>query len=300
MILATCLVLSILCPGWLVVDVPEVTADIKYLTPVNLKGGQQQYQDEYEIKELKTSQAAIDFLKKKEVLRLEAYDDGAGTMTIGYGHTGNVTGTPVRPGTVITEEEAEELLAQDLQEFEKNVYNRMVNYNTPLSQREFDYMVIATFNRGNEIVGKKLYTAVSNREQETISKLMAKTISGSDPNVMTGLENRVADEIDFLFDFAQYSVTPTTLGPVNLPSTTPTTMPGKTEAGYPFDIYIPPSPKQEKDRLDGFFAKMEELGIAYENKVNELLGLEPGQKPPKHGVLGDFIIKKFDKWFGND
>ena len=40
MILATCLVLSILCPGWLVVDVHriEYTADIKYLTPVNLKG----------------------------------------------------------------------------------------------------------------------------------------------------------------------------------------------------------------------------------------------------------------------
>ena len=49
MILATCLVLSNLCQGWLVVDVRESTADIKYLSPVNLKGDQI-FQDEDEIK----------------------------------------------------------------------------------------------------------------------------------------------------------------------------------------------------------------------------------------------------------
>ena len=106
------------------------------------------------------------------MLRLEAYDDGAGTMTIGYGHTGNVTGTPVRPGAVLRRR-SRRIISAGAKSLKKTFITEC-NYNTPLSQREFDYMVIATFNRGNEIVGKKLYTAVSSREQETISKLMAK------------------------------------------------------------------------------------------------------------------------------
>ena len=299
MILATCLALLIACPGWLVVDVSDYTGQVNYLSPIGVFNNEVP-QDETEIIEHKTSQAAIDFLKDKEKRELEAYDDGAGNWTIGYGHTGRSSGVPVKEGMVITAEEAEELLVQDLQEFEENVYNRMVNYNTPLSQREFDYLIIATFNRGNDIVGKSLYEAVSKRDRNTITKLMAKTIAESDPKVIKGLENRLVDEEEFLFDYSQYIPTTTTMGPVNLPTTTTTTMPGKTQAGYPFDIYTPPNPKKEKDKLEGFLTKMEELGIAYENKINEILGLAPGEKPPKHGVLGNAVIQKFNKWFGKN
>ena len=221
MILATCLALLIACPGWLVVDLNK----IEYIPLQKTTISDNVFNDEDEIKELKTSQAAIDFLKDKEKLELKAYDDGAGNWTIGYGHTGRSSGVPVKEGMVITAEEAEKLLVQDLQEFEKNVYNRMVNYNTPLSQREFDYLIIATFNRGNDIVGKSLYEAVSKRDRNTITKLMAKTIAESDPKVMAGLENRLVDEEEFLFDYSQYIPTTTTLGPL-FPTTTTTTVPG--------------------------------------------------------------------------
>lgn len=46
--------------------------------------------------------------KSFEALRLDAYDDGAGVLTIGYGHTRGV-----RPGQRITEAEAERLFRQD-------------------------------------------------------------------------------------------------------------------------------------------------------------------------------------------
>lgn len=46
--------------------------------------------------------------KTFEALRLQAYDDGAGVLTIGWGHTRTVT-----PGMTISQRRAEELFAQD-------------------------------------------------------------------------------------------------------------------------------------------------------------------------------------------
>lgn len=48
-------------------------------------------------------------LRKDEGLRLKPYRDSVGVLTIGYGHTKNVSGP-------ITKEEAERLLASDVQE----------------------------------------------------------------------------------------------------------------------------------------------------------------------------------------
>ncbi len=52
----------------------------------------------------------VDIIKQSEGLRLTAYRDGGGTWTIGWGHTG----TDVYEGLVITEAEAEALLATDI------------------------------------------------------------------------------------------------------------------------------------------------------------------------------------------
>lgn len=53
---------------------------------------------------------AKDFIKDAEGLRLEAYRDGAGVWTIGYGHTG----PSVREGLTITAERAEVHLRADM------------------------------------------------------------------------------------------------------------------------------------------------------------------------------------------
>ena len=296
MILATCLALLIACPGWLVVDINEINLENTKFLNLQKNSFEPEYtNDEDEIKKLKTSQAAIDFLKDKEKRELKAYDDGAGNWTIGYGHTGRSSGVPVKEGMVITAEEAEELLVQDLQEFEENVYNRMVNYNTPLSQREFDYLIIATFNRGNDIVGKALYEAVSKRDRNTITKLMAKTIAESDPKVIKGLENRLVDEEEFLFDYSQYIPTTTTLGPL-FPTTTTTTVPGTSTSGQSFNYVRKADVKPDKKKLDSFLETLTNLGIQFQDAIDNALGVEQGKPIPKYGYLGEKLKMKLDEW----
>lgn len=86
------------------------------------------------------SQKGIDLIKSFEGLRLEAYYDAVGVLTIGYGHTKGVV-----EGQVITEEEAEELLRNDLEIYEDAVINATV---VDLTQGEFDALVSFTYNLG--------------------------------------------------------------------------------------------------------------------------------------------------------
>lgn len=62
-------------------------------------------------------------------------------LTIGYGHTG----PDVYEGKIISENQAETLLREDLRYFERAVYEMIV---VPLTQNEFDAIVSFTFNCG--------------------------------------------------------------------------------------------------------------------------------------------------------
>ena len=73
--------------------------------------------------------AGLDLIKSFEGLKLRAYLCPAKVWTIGYGSTG----PHVIPGKVITEVEAEELLKDDLDRFEKAV-TRLVT--VPLRQNQ--------------------------------------------------------------------------------------------------------------------------------------------------------------------
>lgn len=91
---------------------------------------------------MKISQAGIDFIKSKEQLRLIAYRDIVGKLTIGYGHTG----PDVMPGLVIHADHANYLLLEDLavHEDEVNLY-----VSVDLTQDEFDALVSLCYNIGN-------------------------------------------------------------------------------------------------------------------------------------------------------
>mgnify|MGYP004442585895 FL=1 len=88
---------------------------------------------------MRTSKRGIDLIKKYEGCKLSAYKCPAGVWTIGYGHTGGV-----RQGQVITMEQAEEYLKQDLQKFEKGIDG----YGLKLSQNQFDALVSFAYNLG--------------------------------------------------------------------------------------------------------------------------------------------------------
>lgn len=82
-----------------------------------------------------------DIVKEFEGLRLEAYKCPAGVWTIGYGHTRGVI-----PGDVITEAEAEALLAEDLEDSEDAV---RAFVNVELNQNQFDALVSFVYNLGS-------------------------------------------------------------------------------------------------------------------------------------------------------
>lgn len=89
---------------------------------------------------MQPSQAAIDLIKAAEGLRLTAYRDSAGILTIGYGSTGGI-----KSGQTITREQAEEMLVDDLDEAADAV-RKLVT--VPLTQGQFDALVSFTFNLG--------------------------------------------------------------------------------------------------------------------------------------------------------
>lgn len=90
---------------------------------------------------MKTSENGITLIQKSEGLRLKAYQDSVGVWTIGYGHTGS----DVTPALVITQSQADALLARDLERFETGVA-RLVK--VPLNQNQFDALVCFSYNLG--------------------------------------------------------------------------------------------------------------------------------------------------------
>lgn len=90
---------------------------------------------------LKFDRAGIDLVKASEGLRLKAYRDPVGILTIGYGHTGS----DVREGQTLSEQEAVQLLMDDVRFAEVAV---KAYVNVPISQNQYDALVDFTFNVG--------------------------------------------------------------------------------------------------------------------------------------------------------
>lgn len=76
-----------------------------------------------------------------EGCQLTAYQDIAGIWTIGYGHTG----PDVTPGLTITQDQATQLLQQDVASAAGCVNQSVI---LPLNQDEFDALVDFVFNLG--------------------------------------------------------------------------------------------------------------------------------------------------------
>ena len=82
----------------------------------------------------------LEMIKHFEGLELNAYQCAAGVWTIGYGHTKGV-----QKGMVISEDTANEMLVEELNEYE-NYINTLVT--VELNQNQFDAMVSWVYNIG--------------------------------------------------------------------------------------------------------------------------------------------------------
>ena len=89
---------------------------------------------------MKISLEGLALIKRFEGCRLESYKCSANVLTIGYGHTSGVKETDT-----ITQDEADKLLQEDVEQFEKHVDD---NVTVELGQSQFDALVAWTFNLG--------------------------------------------------------------------------------------------------------------------------------------------------------
>ncbi len=88
---------------------------------------------------MKTTEILLQKLMEMEGCRLEAYEDAAGVLTIGYGHTKNVC-----RGDRISQYWAKELLQQDIDEVERQVRELKV----ARTEGQLDALVSFAFNLG--------------------------------------------------------------------------------------------------------------------------------------------------------
>ena len=79
-------------------------------------------------------------IKSFEGLRLKAYQDAVRVWTIGYGTTRGV-----KPGMVITEAQAEQLLREDVRNFEQAVNSAV---KAPINDNQFSALVSFSYNVG--------------------------------------------------------------------------------------------------------------------------------------------------------
>jgi len=88
------------------------------------------------------NEAGLELVKSFEGLRLDAYRDPVGILTIGWGSTG----PHVKEGMAITPEEAEALLKTDLARFERGV--DIMTQGVPTNDNQFSAFVSLAFNIG--------------------------------------------------------------------------------------------------------------------------------------------------------
>ena len=140
---------------------------------------------------MRTSESGIDFIKRHEGFRKNAYRDPGGRWTIGYGHLLSPNVQRDFSGETITRERAEELLRYDIQEAERCVNNHVT---VPLTQNQFDALVSWTYNLGCGNLKSSTMLDVLNAEQYNRVPDEIQRWTYIDGEHSPGLANRRQDE----------------------------------------------------------------------------------------------------------
>ena len=148
------------------------------------------------------SVAGIALIKRFEGCRLTAYKCSAGVWTIGYGHTSGV-----HSGQAITQAQADALLRQDLEKFERYVNSTAyVPITAQLNENQFAALVSFAFNCGQG----NLKRLCAGRNTVQIAAAMPQYCKAAGRK-LPGLVQRRAAEVA-LFN------TPVTTAPANQPA----------------------------------------------------------------------------------
>lgn len=113
----------------------------------------------FSVRQMRISPEGISFIKSFEGLRLKAYRDGGGVLTIGYGHTAGVA-----PGQVITRTQAEDYFRSDIRLAEGVL---RLGIKVPLQQQEYDALVSIVHNiGGGQFAGSTLRRLINELRYE--------------------------------------------------------------------------------------------------------------------------------------
>ena len=130
------------------------------------------------------SNRGLDLIKSFEGCRLSSYKCPSNKWTIGYGHTQGVC-----EGMVITQEQADKFLFEDVQRFVNavNQYQSRFNFN----QNEYDALVSFTYNCGEGSLQAVMSCCNTKQEIAEECKLYNRS---SDGQILNGLVRRREEE----------------------------------------------------------------------------------------------------------
>lgn len=131
---------------------------------------------------MKISKEGIALIKKFEGCKLESYLCAANVPTIGYGSTKDV-----KMGMTISQEQAEELLLEDLEVYEDAVIKAV---EVPLHQHQFDALVSWTFNLGGANLNASTMLKVLNKGAYEDVPYQMKRWNKAGGQVLEGLTRR--------------------------------------------------------------------------------------------------------------
>ena len=131
---------------------------------------------------MKTTEILIEKLMEMEGLRLEAYRDAAGVLTIGYGHTKGV-----REGDRISAYWAKELLREDVEEVAQDV----LSLGVARTEGQLDALTSFAFNVGfGRLCRSTLLKTIRRRGSRNQIKREFKRWVYADGKRLRGLEKR--------------------------------------------------------------------------------------------------------------
>ena len=137
---------------------------------------------------MKMSENGLNLIKKYEGCRLKAYKPVAAEKywTIGWGHYG----ADVTEGMVISQEQADQMLLEDMIKYE-NAVNTTCDY-LDLNQNQFDALVSFTYNCGSGSLIQ--LTQNKTRDIQQIANHIELYNKGADGKTLAGLVRRRQEE----------------------------------------------------------------------------------------------------------
>jgi lysozyme len=157
------------------------------------------------------TEEGLELIRQFEGFRGAAYRDPVGVWTIGYGHTSMAGAPAVMAGLAVTETEAEEILARDVEQFARGVRELL---RVELTDGQFSALVSFAYNVGlGGLKKSSVLAAVNAREFVAVPRRLQLWVKAGG-RVLPGLVKRRAAEAALFASSSAVVVEPTVVKPV--------------------------------------------------------------------------------------